>query len=263
MPVISSLFVYPIKSCRGVSVTEMTFDARGPLHDRRWMLVDSDGNFVTQRSTPQMALIGTRLLPDGVEATLPGATPLRIGVRGVGKRKVRVWNFEGSADDMGDPVADWFSTAVGRSVRLVYFPNDLERQVSREHTDVSSQVAFADGYPLLLATLESLGELNRQLAQPIPMNRFRPNIVVRNCQPFEEDRWTTVSAPKLTLSIAKPCTRCAITTVNQSTGRRSREPLATLAKFRKTPDGVTFGQNCVPHGSGVLRVGDELQVHAP
>jgi uncharacterized protein YcbX len=240
----------------------MSFDSRGPLHDRRWMLVDTDGNFVTQRSTPQMALITTKLVPSGVEASLPGAETLSIGTKGVGKRKIRVWNFEGNADDMGDLAANWFSVALARSVRLVYFPGDLQREVSRRHTDLSSEVAFADGYPLLLTTLESLGELNRQLAQSIPMNRFRPNVVVRDCQPFEEDRWTTVTAPDLTLSVVKPCTRCAITTVNQSTGRRSREPLATLAKFRKTPDGVTFGQNCVPHGTGVLRVGDELDVGA-
>jgi uncharacterized protein YcbX len=259
MAVISSLFVYPVKSCRGISVAEMGFDARGPCHDRRWMVVDENGQFITQRSAPQMALIQTRLSHEGVIVSLPGADALEIGTTATTRRKVRVWKFEGEADDVGDVAAAWFSAALGRSVRVVHFSPDVHRSVSRRHTALASEVAFADGYPVLLTSVESLGELNRRLVEPIPMNRFRPNVVVRDCQPFEEDLWSTIAAPEQTLSVVKPCSRCAITTVEQLTGRRGREPLATLAQFRKTGGGVTFGQNCVPQGTGTLRVGDELE----
>lgn len=271
MPTVSSLFVYPIKSCRGISLRELQFDARGPRWDRRWMLVDDDGVFVTQRTQPRLASIETRLEGDSVWVSAPGVEPFQIPAATNERRAVRVWKYEGEGLDQGDAAASWFQNVLHCSCRLVQVPDDSQRMSSTRFTDVSAKVGFADGYPALLASLESLAELNRRLEHKLPMNRFRPNIVVRDCQPFEEDEWAELQAPNLQLTVAKPCVRCVITTIDQQTLEQGKEPLKTLAQFRRgagfeqlDPDekGATFGQNCVHHGPGSLRVGDEIDVKA-
>ncbi len=259
MPTVSSLFVYPIKSCAGLPVVEMPFDARGPSWDRRWMVVDEDGKFVTQRTHPHMARIHPRLSDDGLRITSRGFDPLDVRPKGK-RREVSVWNYRGRALDVGDEAANWFSSVLRSPVRLVTFDETTHRKTSLRHTQIPSEIAFADGYPALLVSIESLTDLNRRLEQSLPMNRFRPNIVVRDCHPFEEDTWSELHAPELVLSVVKPCERCAITTVDQRTGLKGKEPLRTLSQFRRADNGVIFGQNCVHHGAGVLRVGDDLRV---
>lgn len=258
MAVISSLFVYPIKSCAGISLQRMEFDALGPKHDRRWMVVDENGRFLTQRENPKLALIQPRLEGDRLKVTRSGADELVVPSEATSETTVSVWRFRGIADDLGDTTAAWFAEALGRPCRLVRFHPGVVRATSQQHTQTQSQVAFADGYPVLLASLESLGELNRRLLEPVTMNRFRPNLVVRNVQPFAEDHWSTLHAPALSLEVVKPCKRCVITTVNQANAEVGREPLKTLATFRKQEGEVVFGQNCVHLSNGVLQVGDPL-----
>jgi uncharacterized protein YcbX len=277
MPTVSSLFIYPIKACRGISLRQMHFDARGPVGDRRLMLVDEQGVFLSQREQPRLALIETRFDGQGrLVVAAPGAEPFTIPEAATERRKVRVWSFEAEAIDLGDVSANWFGDVLRTPCRLVRFDDDVHRATSRAHTDLEAEVAFADGYPLLLTSVESLAELNQRLERPIPMNRFRPNVVVRDCQPFEEDTWSELVADTMRLRVVKPCERCAVTTLDQATLHRGSEPLATLARFRRgagfenversnaTERGVTFGQNCLvlPNpGSrvpGTLSVGEAL-----
>jgi uncharacterized protein YcbX len=204
----------------------------------------------------------------------PGAEPHCIPEPTTERRKVRVWNFEALAFDLGDASANWFGDVLRTPCRLVRFDDEVRRPTSRTHTDLEAEVAFADGYPLLLTSIESLAELNQRLERPIPMNRFRPNVVVRDCQPFEEDTWSELLAETLRLRIVKPCERCVVTTVDQTTLRKGSEPLATLARFRRgagfehversgaREPGVTFGQNCLalPNPGSRTRLPGSLSV---
>jgi uncharacterized protein YcbX len=262
VPTVSSLFVYPLKSARGISLLELAFDSRGPVPDRRWMLVDDRGAFLTQRENPRLALLSPEFDGDGLVVSAPDTNPIRLPRRGKARTKVNVWRHETLAEDLGDECARWFTDVLEQSCRVVSFPDDQHRPVSRSHTDLSAEVCFSDGYPLLLLSLESLAELNRRLHEPLPMSRFRPNVVVRDCQPFEEDEWKTLAAPGLRFDLVKPCVRCKITTLNANTLEYGKEPLRTLAKFRRNEDGVIFGQNGVHHGPGKLAVGDLIQVES-
>jgi uncharacterized protein len=259
---VSSLFVYPIKSCQGLSLTSLVCGERGPLNDRRWMVIDDRGRFVSQRENPRLSLIAPFFYGDQLVATAPGAASLRLDDRKTTRCRVSVWNFEGEAEDLGEECARWFTEILEQSCRVVRFADDVHRAVSKSHTALNAEVAFSDGYPLLLVSLESWSELNRHLEVPVPMSRFRPNVVLRGCQPFQEDEWQTLAVPQLTLDLVKPCERCKITTLNPDTLEYGIEPLATLAKFRRGPKGVLFGQNAVHHGPGVIEVGDNVTVLA-
>lgn len=260
MPIVSSLFVYPIKSCAGVSVVELHCSDGKLLGDRKYMVVDKEGRGLTQRTCPRLALISPVLAQDGsVTVTCSTMPALQLGAPNADRHAVRVWEYDGEGLDMGDEAAMWFSDAVERECRLVMFPPDARRPVSQEHTSIAADAQFSDGYPVLLTTVESLSELNRRLPSPVPMNRFRPNVVLRDCAPFAEDDWQLVRLPRLTLHVVKACERCVITTIDQTTLERSKEPLRTLAVFRKRGAAVCFGQNCVAENDGVIAVGDTAQ----
>ena len=262
MPSVSALHVYPIKSCRALDLKASRFDRLGPLYDRRFMLVDDTGKFLTQRTVPRMALITPRLGPMALQVSAPDMQPLKVAMtqRDARRIEVTVWGHSGAAEDLGDHVADWFSTFLERTCRLVRFPEDGVRQVSSRHTDIPAQVAFADGYPALLISEASLADLNGRLEQKLPMSRFRPNIVVSGCDAYAEDGWKRIRIGELVLDLVKPCGRCEITTVDQITGAVAKEPLTTLASYRARDNEVLFGQNCVHHEPGSLRVGDSVEV---
>lgn len=262
MPTVSSLFVYPIKSARGISVFSLEVDRRGPVFDRRYMVVDDRGKFLTQRENPRLSTLSPRLVAETLVVNAPEMPDFELPPPSAERVEVEVWGFRCLAEDLGDATARWFTDALEQSCRVVRFSDAVHRAVSKRHTDLDAEVAFADGYPLLVISLESLSELNRRLEVPLPMSRFRPNVVVRDCQPFEEDEWQTVVAPELVFDLVKPCERCKITTLNPDTLEYGKEPLATLAKFRRSKGGVSFGQNAVPHGPGRLRVGDVLRVES-
>jgi hypothetical protein len=260
MPAVSALFIYPIKSCASVSVTELVYSPRGLVNDRRFMLVDADGNAITQRENPRLAHIRPNITPSGLRVDYEGKAAVTFGFGRKARRRVKVWNYTGSAIDLGDEAADWFSTFIEQPSRLVEFAPDGDRPISNKHTNLNAQAQFSDGYPILVATIESLSDLNRRLTTPVPMNRFRPNVVLRDVAPFAEDHWKLVTFPNLRLHIVKPCERCVITTTNQVTLERQKEPLRTLATFRNFDGRVCFGQNAVPEAPGSLRLGDEGHV---
>ena len=273
MPVLSALYCYPVKSCRGIALAEAELDRRGIVHDREMLIVDRDDRQMTQRATPQLARIETALTDSALILRAPGGGgELRVPWRAPGRptREVVIWNDTVTADDTGDAPAAWLSDVLGESCRLVTTGlqsrrvRPLERLPAEVHPDVLTrpvEVAFPDGYPLLVVSEESLADLNRRLDLPeaLPMDRFRPNLVISGCvDPYEEDTWKAFRVGTVRLFGGEPCGRCMITTTDQRTLERTPEPLRTLASYRRTAKGdVVFGQNAIPGAvGGRLRVGD-------
>ncbi len=270
MPHLAALHVYPIKSCRGMALEEVRLGPRGFEFDREWMLVDASGRFVTQRQLPRLAMISTALTAAHlvVEAPQHGRReiprePLRA-VDPTAPRPVQIWKDTCLGLDEGDEVADWFSSFLGQSLRLVRFAPDQRRLSNRAWTgDLEAENAFSDGYPILVISEASLADLNQRLGgTPLPMNRFRPNLVLGGVEPYFEDHCGTLHFADVELRIVKPCERRRITTTDQATAEVGQEPLATLATYRRDArlQGVVFGQNAVvARGVGhTLRVGQEV-----
>lgn len=259
---ITALYYYPVKSCAGVSVETMRIVETGPRYDRELMMVDAaTGVFLTQRHVPSMALVRPMIVDDRLALTAPGMERLVLDLTSEGPRlSATIWKDQVESVDQGDTVAEWCSLVVGRAVRLVRKAPGAVRLVDHEYaTDARDQVGFADGYPLLLISQESLAELNRRLPSPLPMDRFRPNVVIGGCpQPHDEDAFGHFDLGLLPCTAVKPCVRCKITTVDQQTAEMGKEPLQTLAAYRRSAKGVTFGMNLVHHACGRLQVGDAV-----
>jgi hypothetical protein len=259
--IVRALFVYPVKSCRGIAVDRAVVERRGLRYDRRWMLVDGDGTFVTQRTEPRLATIEVSLDEKEGELVLsaPGARPLRLALAPPDgpKMKVRVWRDELEAVVAGEKAADWVTAFLGAPASIVFMPDALERPVRPDLAQTGDHVSFADAFPLLLTTTASLDDLNARLERPLPMNRFRPNVVIGGCMPWEEDDWRRARIGAVPIRLPKACDRCVITTTDQLTGERGVEPLRTLATFRRRSEGkVYFGVNAVPDAAGTIAVGD-------
>ena len=285
MPTITSLIIYPIKSCAGIALTEAIVTPAGlryaEVSDREWMVVDSAGQFLTQREIPQMALIVPSLHSDGLRVTAPGMRTLNVSHTVVDSGvpatlpmptslTVTVWDDSLSAQDCGDDIADWFSEAVGIPCRLVHFDPAIKRLASKKWTGGREvPTLFSDGYPILLISQASLDDLNQKLRitgrDALPMNRFRPNIVIDGVEPFEEDFVETFSIEKIRLQPVKPCPRCPIPSVDQATGKPGPDPVEILQTYRANPKvdgGITFGMNTILlDGEGeMLRIGQEIEI---
>lgn len=262
--VLSELWVYPVKSCRGIRLQEARLTEYGIEHDREWMVVDDAGRFLTQREHPRMALIETSLTPDALRLSAPGLETLAIPLHGEEgpRRRVRVWSYEGAAVDRGAEAAEWLGSFLGRRCRLVQHDRAFGRSVDPTYAAGGDRVGFADAFPFHLTSQASLDDLNARLPEPIAMERFRPNLVVSGCRPYEEDTWRALAIHGVTFHVVKPCPRCPIPTVDPRTGERGVEPSRTLATYRRDADGkIYFGQNLVHEPKrGVLRVGDPVQI---
>jgi uncharacterized protein len=259
---LSSLHIYPVKSAGGISVDHCAVDAFGPRYDRRWMATDQSGRFLSQREDPRLALVGTAIAGDLLVLSAAGHPSLSLPLSGTPapRRRVEVWADQVSAEDCGADADDWISSVLGRPARLVRMPDDGERQIDQRYASAGEHTAFSDGFPFLLIGEQSLAELNGRLSAPLPMNRFRPNLVVRGSAPHAEDDWARIQIGDVVLRVAKPCARCVVTTTDQETGERGVEPLRTLATYRKVGGKVLFGQNLVHEGVGTLRVGDAVSI---
>jgi uncharacterized protein YcbX len=224
------------------------------------MVVDRNYRFLTQRQFPRLALVSTKLEKNRLRLGTPGLDDLEVPLTLPTGSTIQavVWNDTVLVVDTGDHAARWFTQALGGPARLVFMPEDARRIATRR--GYSSQVSLADAYPFLLLSEESLNDLNSRLAEPVPMNRFRPNLVVRGCEPYAEDTWNEIRVGRLPFHVVKPCSRCVTTTVNQLTGEKGSEPLKTLATYRERDGNVYFGQNLIHGERGVLRVGDEVEV---
>jgi uncharacterized protein YcbX len=258
---LSGLYVYPIKSCSGVSLQGADLSATGLRHDRRWMLVDETGEFMSQRTHPRMALISVRFAPERMIVSAPGMPELEIPLRNeTGNRiDVRVFGDTNKGELVGGEADRWFGEHLEFPCRLVHKPDDTPRLVDSSFAESGDQVSFADGFAFLLISEASLEDLNGRLEDPLPMNRFRPNFVVRGCEPYAEDGWSRLRIGSVPFRVAEPCPRCAITTVDQRTGARGKEPLRTLSTYRNTELGTVFGRNLIHDALGTVRVGDPVE----
>jgi uncharacterized protein YcbX len=258
---LSAITIFPIKSCAGIDLDSVVVDRFGPAGDRRWMVVADSGRFITQRDLPAMSQIGVSLSEQGICLTRPGP-PLDVPVPdpGAPPRLVRVWEDRVPAQDAGDAAAAWLRECLATPCRLVYMPDDAQRRVDGIYAREGETVSFADGFPLLLISEASLEDLNARLPAPVPMNRFRPNLVVSGCEPFAEDDWRRIRIGSLEFEVAKPCSRCVMPSIVQETGDRDPHINRTLASFRRREGQIYFGQNLLYRKMGQLAVGDTVEV---
>jgi len=263
---ISRLFVYPVKSLGGISVSSALLTDRGFQHDRRWMLVNEQNIFMTQREYPQMALLRTNIAENGISIfhmddiheriTIPFCTASGI------RLTVKVWNDYCEAIFVDPQIDVWLSRKLNVTCRLVYMPDDSLRKVDPVYAVEQNNItSLSDGYPILLISQSSLDDLNSRLESPIPMNRFRPNIVLAGANPYEEDEMAEFMIRGIQFFGVKLCARCSIPTINQETLEKSKEPTKTLATYRQKDHKILFGQNVLYSSGGVsLKVADRVEI---
>jgi uncharacterized protein YcbX len=260
---LGSLRIYPLKSAAPLFPERATVTARGLVGDRRWMIVDAAGRFVTARKHPRLVLIRAALEGDSLFLQAPGMPDGRIAADAQAARvDVMVWDDTVAVQRATAEADRWISDYLGFAARFVHMDETVSRQVSPKHAQPGDVVSFADGYPVLLITQASLDGLNARLAAPVPMRRFRPNLVIEGSTAFAEDGWKRIRIGDVEFRVVKPCSRCILTTIDPQTGERSadREPLATLQKYRAQADGAMFGQNLVNDSNGRLEVGMPVEI---
>jgi uncharacterized protein YcbX len=255
---VSQLWTYPVKSLGGIAVQQARVLQKGLETDRRWMLIDDENTFMTQRVHHKMALFrpswaGDKLMVSHLESSvLVPAVPLGEECRAM------IWDDVVEVIEVHPNVSQWFSERLGKACKFVSFPEEKIRSVDPKYNLGDDQVSLADGYPLLVIGQGTLDDLNSRLSQPVPMNRFRPNIVFTGGDPFVEDTWTTFAVGVNRFAAVKPCARCVLPTVDQETGVMGKEPLATLSTYRRRNGKVYFGMNLIPLDHLTISVGDEI-----
>ena len=262
---VTGLFYYPIKSCAGIAVSKAVVEKRGIRHDRELMLIKAGtGQQITQREISQMVFIKPQIEQGRLRVEAPGMPLLETTLTYTGQPIItRLWKEQYDTIDQGDEVARWFSEFLKIDCRLVGMAPDFVRQLDPKYTvSEQDQVGFADGYPFLLISEESLEDLNGRMDEALPMNRFRPNIVISGSGvAFGEDQMRRITIGEVRFSVVKPCARCKITTTNQATAEVGKEPLRTLATYRKAENGgVMFGQNVIQENLGTLGIGDKVNI---
>lgn len=261
---LQDIFVYPIKSLGGFRTSSWQALERGFQFDRRWMLVDVSGRFITQRVDHKLALLKAEFQSDYLVIShkhFPDTTiTLEVSSNTSSEMTASIWDDTITAVHINKEADKWFSSYLGKECKLVFMPESGIRPVDERFAENGEQVSFADAFPYLLIGQSSLDDLNSRLASPVPMNRFRPNLVVSGSAAFEEDSWAEIKIGEVRFKIAKPCARCILTTVNQETGEKGKEPLATLAKYRMVGNKVVFGQNLLALNEGVIRIDDAVEV---
>lgn len=265
MATLAEIHVYPVKSCAGQPREQATVQPRGLEHDRRWMLVDEDGKFITARQEPRLLQAYAMPADDGLKLEAPGMPTLAVAAPATGATlNVKVWKDHVDAVPADAAADDWFSRYLGRPVRLVHMDDGVTRRNGSSRAQPGDEVSFADSMPLLLVSLASLEALNRRLDRSVPMGRFRPNLVIDGVDAHAEDTWKQVSIGDVVFDVAKPCARCVLVTIDAATGSKDvrGEPLRTLTRYRRTDDGVTFGQLLIPRSGGVLHCGDAVIVRS-
>lgn len=267
---VTSLHVYPVKGLKAIDLDSARCTERGLEHDRRWMVVDAHGGFLSQREHPRMATIWTDIQDGALTLSAPDMSSVDVPVdpRPAATLQVRVWNSVCEAVPVSSFADAWLSDYLRVPCRLVYMPDSTRRLSNPQYAGEARLVGFADGYAYLVTGEGSLADLNARLAargaRSVPMNRFRPNVVVSGGAAFAEDGWKEIRIGEAVLRAAKPCGRCQVTTTDQATGEvTGPEPLATLGQYRESPEfGTRFGMNFVTVATGTVRVGDAVEIVA-
>lgn len=265
MPSISGLYIYPVKSLGGISLDTVELTDRGFRYDRRWLLVDENNQFLTQRKHTQMALLQAAIADDGIEVYKKNNPSERIKFPFVTENKpgenVTIWDDVCEAVEVSKEVSQWFTDALAMNCKLMFMPDDSLRNIDPRYAlDDNDITSFSDAYPVMLIAKESLDDLNERLDEKLPMNRFRPNLVIEGLEPYEEDWIKHFSVNAIDFFGVKLCSRCVLTTVNQQTGIKGKEPLKTLATYRSLNNNIYFGQNIIYKGKGTIATGDKVIV---
>lgn len=257
---LSQIWVYPIKSLPGFRVAQARVLGKGLEGDRRFMLIDSEGRFVTLREHPELCFFSVQQQADGIVVAhrhFPGTVRLTAPEAG-DPIKARIWNDDVTVVEPNKEISQWFSDALQTNYRLVYFPEVNPRQVDPQYSDGSHHVSLSDGYPYLVVSTASVADIASKSGQDIEIQRFRPNFVVKGCTPYEEDSWRKFGLGTARFEGVKPCARCVVPTVNPITAERGVEPLRALNTFRKQNGKVYFGQNVLALSSGLVCERDEI-----
>jgi len=265
MLTVSELYIYPVKSLGGIALNAATLTDRGFEYDRRWMLVDDNNNFISQREVAAMALLKVSLNEQGLLIRHTGKPDTSFLIpfepANIEPTMVTVWGDRCRAQLVSTEANDWFSEQLGMSCKLVYMPDNTQRRVDGRYAHNKEITSFSDGYPLMLIGQASLDDLNSRLQSPLPMNRFRPNIVFTGGDPFLEDSMKQFEINGVRFFGVKLCARCVITTIDQQTTEKAKEPLKTLSTYRSKNNKIYFGQNLLFHGSGTISIGDAITIH--
>ena len=259
---LSAITLYPVKSLAGISVTHWPVTKTGLLYDRKWMLIDEAAQFLSQRKLPKMALIKTALTETHLILSAPDMENLSLTLTPTGGAIISstIWHDQCDARSVSREADQWLSQFLKQDCRLVYQPDEMIRQVDPHYANHNDTVAFADGFPFLIISENSLASLNQAMQLNLPMTRFRPNLVISGCPGYAEDSWREISIGAIDFRLTKPCSRCSVPAIDPETAQTGKEPLTTLSRIRKWENKIYFGQNALHNQSGTLSVGDTVQV---
>lgn len=261
--VLSELYIYPVKSLAGIRMTSWIVVATGFKYDRKWMLIDADGQFLSQRRLPRMALIKTALTDSELILSAPGMDDLSLPLAPTTGDIINstIWHDQVDTIAVSAMADTWFSRFLVVDCRLVYQPDGVIRPVNPDFSNPEDQTALSDGFPFLLVSENSLVALNQVMQLDLAMARFRPNLVISGCDAYAEDFWRQITIGNIGFRLPKPCSRCSVPTIDPANGKMSKEPLTTLNRLRKWQNKVYFGQNALHDGLGALSVGDSVQIN--
>lgn len=259
---LSAIYVYPVKSCAGIAVRQWDVVPKGLRYDRQWMVIDAENRFLSQRKLPRMALIKPEIGANNLSLTAPDMPPLILPLELFEGETVTtcIWSDECKAVLAGQEADRWLSDFLQIDCRLVCQPEETVRAVDREYGHESDKVFFSDGFPFLIISENSLAALNEAMHLELPMTRFRPNLVVSGCDAYAEDYWRRIAIDAIDFRLPKPCSRCAVPTIDPETAEIGKEPLVTLSRLRKLGNKVYFGQNALHDQCGTLQVGDRVEI---
>ena len=262
MPILSQIIIYPVKSLAGISVDHWPLVKTGLLYDRCWMLVDAQGEFLSQRRLPKMALIQTVIKDNLLWLSAAGHPAISMPLTPASGEliTIKVWEYAGYGQTVSAELDQWFSQVLDHPCRLVYHPDNQVRPVDQDYALTSDQTAYSDGFPLLIASEASLADFNQKSGLTIDMRRFRSNLVVTDCPAYAEDRWRTIRINSINFRLPKPCSRCAIPGIDPDKAESQKAVLSALAEWRKYNNKVYFGQNLIHDSTGTLSLGDQIEI---
>ncbi|HEY8160120.1 MAG TPA: MOSC N-terminal beta barrel domain-containing protein [Methylobacter sp.] len=261
---LSGIYIYPVKSLAGISANSWPVTEKGFQHDRKWMVIDKDRQFLSQRKLPNMALIKTTLTDQNLILSAPGMENLSLPLAPVDGQIINstIWDDQCNARSVSVEADQWLSDFLHQDCRLVYQPDEVIRPVDPVYAKLTDKVAFSDGFPFLIISENSLAALNHEMHLSLPMTRFRPNLVISGCPAYAEDSWREISIGAIDFRLPKPCSRCSIPTIDPESAQTGKEPLTTLNRTRKWQNKVYFGQNALHNQCGQLTVGDAVLIKA-
>lgn len=262
-PVLSEIYIYPVKSLAGINVLNWPVTEKGLLHDRKWMLIDSNNHFLSQRRLPKMALIKTEIANEELilSSKTSGCISIPLYPEDGDQINTTIWHDQCLAKTTSKIADQWLSDFLNIECKLVYQPDETVRPVDPDYSIASDKVNFSDGFPFLIVSQASLDALNQVLHSQISIHRFRPNLVISNCDSYAEDGWREISINSIKFRLPKPCSRCSVPTIDLETAQTNKEPLATLNRLRKWNKQVFFGQNALHNNTGVLSVDNLVEIN--